>query len=90
MVWICSSKNTDIDFETDIIARGILSFQRGDEINSSLNFLLQLVFHFSITSLINDIFRSNLGLNHSLDGTAQGLHTDGTVTLVSSDLHSAH
>ena len=47
---------------------GILSFQRGDEINSIPNFPLQPVFNFSITRLINDIFRSN----HSLDGAAQG------------------
>ena len=47
---------------------GILSFQRGDEINSIPNFPLQPVFNFSITRLINDIFRSN----HSLDRAAQG------------------
>ena len=36
-------------------------FQCGDEINSSPNFPLQPAFHFSITRLINDIFRGNLG-----------------------------
>ena len=69
---------------------GFYHFGCGDEINSNPNFPLRPVFYFSITRLINDIFRSNLGPNHSLDGTAQGLHTDGTVTLAPSDLHTVH